>query len=192
MKTKWLGGKFFSFCDEKVKKIPHIWTQNNEVIMKLYARPTTYWKLMGTLHNDYDFTLPFSQPLWTFVTFLLHLPKSARSFRKSCLSSGHLELSSHLYSCATANTEANNIDLFIEKPPHCDWSNEVHVLSFFPTFIHFINICDTCIRYEKFVTCKTKSTRKDPSRCVFILQHTYLHLNTQHSRYCITYIFDLL
>ena len=148
---------------------------------------------MGTLHNDYDFTLPF----------LNHFGRSLLSCFICLNPQDHLgNPVSHLaiwssaatcmYSCATANTEANNIDLFIEKPPHCDWSNEVHVLSFFPTFIHFINICDTCIRYEKFVTCKTKSTRKDPSLCVFILQHTYLHLNTQLSRYCNTHIFDLL
>lgn len=115
----------------------------------------------------------FRTTLGTFVTFLLHLPKSARSLRKSCLS---LALSNSMYQVPTYynitwKREANSIDLFIES--HCS-ATEV----FFRTFIiqPFIPICDKCIRYDKFVICKTKF-----SSCVFILQATYLHFNTQLS-----------
>ena len=79
------------------------------------------------LHNDYGFTLSFLfifKPRWPFVTLAmwLHLLKSARSLRKSCLSylaaSGAQEATCTLWWCLVRQktSKAEIIASFIEKP----------------------------------------------------------------------------
>ena len=129
---------------------------------------------MGILHNDYDFTPTFSNHFGNVCYFLAssaQIRKIIEEILSLIWTSGPQQQHVPTYYNITWKSEANSIDLFIES--HCS-ATEV----FFRTFIiqPFIPICDKCIRYDKFVICKTKF-----SPCVFILQATYLHFNTQLS-----------